>query len=63
MAFNIIKKTLYSLLQLLVKIKKLDLLFTTLQSLQVSFANCWFLIINKKSIINLKTLFLINNQL
>lgn len=62
-AFNIIRKTLYSLLRLLVKMRKLDLSPLTLQSLQASFANCWFLIINKKSMIDLKTLSLIDDRL
>ena len=60
-AFNIIGKTLHSLLRLPVKTKKTDLSPGTLQSLQVSFSSCWFLIIDKKSMIDLKTLSLINN--
>jgi hypothetical protein len=59
--FNIVKKTLYSLLQLLVKKKKSDLFVVTLQALQSLFQDCRFLIINKKLIIDIKMLFLINN--
>jgi ATP-dependent DNA helicase PIF1 len=62
-AFNIISKTLYSLLRLPVKIKKTDLLPGTLQSLQASFSSCQFLIIDEKSIIDLKTLSLIDDRL
>jgi ATP-dependent DNA helicase PIF1 len=62
-AFNIIGKTLHSLLRLLVKTKKIDLLPGTLQSLQASFLSCLFLIINEKSMINLKTLLLIDDRL
>jgi hypothetical protein len=57
-AFNIISKTLHSLLRLLVKTKKVDLSLGTLQSLQASFASCRFLIIDEKSMIDLKTHYL-----
>jgi hypothetical protein len=62
-AFNIIRKTLHSLLRLLVKGKKSDLLVATLQSLQALFQDCRFLIINEKSMIDIKTLSLIDNRL
>ena len=61
--FNIIGKTLYSLLHLLVKRKKSDLSVATLQALQSLFQDCRFLIIDKKSMINIKTLSLIDNWL
>src|SRR5271155_3892143 len=48
-AFNIVRKTLHSLLQLLIKGKKSDLSVATLQSLQAHFQDCKFLIIDKKS--------------
>jgi hypothetical protein len=56
-------KTLYSLLRLLVKGKKSDLSVATLQFLQALFQDCWFLIINEKSIINIKIFFLIDDWL
>jgi hypothetical protein len=59
--FNIIRKILYSLLYFLVKKKKLDLLITILQFLQAFFQDCKFFIIDKKLIIDIKILFLINN--
>jgi len=62
-AFNIIGKTLHSLLRLPVKMRKSDISPPTLQSLQASFANCRFLIIDKKSMIDLKTLSLIDDRL
>jgi hypothetical protein len=62
-AYNIVGKTLHSLLQLLVKGKKLDLSPTTLQSLQALFWDCCFLIINEKSMIDIKMLSLINDRL
>lgn len=62
-AFNIVGKTLHSLLQLPVKGKKSDLSVAILQSLQTLFQNCWFLIINKKSMIDLKMLSLIDDHL
>ena len=51
------------MLKLLVKNSKSDLLLAFLQALQLLFSNYQFLIINKKSIINLKTLLLINSCL
>jgi ATP-dependent DNA helicase PIF1 len=62
-AFNIVKKTLHSLLRLPVKGKKSDLSVATLQALQSLFYNCRFLIIDKKSIIDIKTLSLIDDRL
>src|ERR1700761_1190987 len=62
-AFNIIGKTLHSLFRLPVKMKKTDLSPGTLQSLQASFSSCRFLIIDEKSMIDLKTLSLIDDQL
>jgi hypothetical protein len=62
-AFNIIRKTLHSLLRLLVKGRKSDLSVATLQALQALFQDYRFLIINKKSMINIKTLSLIDDQL
>jgi ATP-dependent DNA helicase PIF1 len=62
-AFNIIGKTLHSLLRLPVKTKKTDLSPGTLQSLQASFSSCQFLIIDEKSMIDLKTLSLIDDRL
>jgi ATP-dependent DNA helicase PIF1 len=61
-AFNIIGKTLHSLLWLPVKTKT-DLSPGTLQSLQASFLSCRFLIIDEKSMIDLKTLSLIDDRL
>jgi hypothetical protein len=62
-AFNIIGKTLHGLLRLPVKTKKSDLSPATLQSLQASFSSCRFLIIDEKSMIDLKTLSLIDDRL
>jgi hypothetical protein len=62
-AFNIVGKTLYSLLRLPVKGKKSDLSVATLQSLQALFQDYRFLIINKKSMIDIKILSLINDRL
>jgi ATP-dependent exoDNAse (exonuclease V) alpha subunit len=62
-AFNIIGKTLHSLLRLPVKGKKSDLSVATLQSLQTLFQDCRFLIIDEKSMIDIKTLSLIDDRL
>jgi hypothetical protein len=62
-AFNIVGKTLHSLLRLPVKARKSDLSVATLQSLQASFASCRFLIIDEKSMIDLTTLSLIDDRL
>ena len=61
--FNIIGRTLYSLLQLLVKVGSSELQLASLQALQQLFKDYRFLIINKKSIIDLKTLSLIDDHL
>ena len=62
-AFNIVGKTLHSLLRLPVKGKKSDLSVATLQSLQALFQDCRFLIIDEKSMIDIKTLSLIDDRL
>jgi ATP-dependent DNA helicase PIF1 len=62
-AFNIIGRTLHSLLRLPVKAKKSDLSVATIQSLQALFRDCRFLIIDEKSMINIETLSLIDNRL
>jgi ATP-dependent exoDNAse (exonuclease V) alpha subunit len=62
-AFNIVGKTLHSLLRLPVKGKNSDLSVATLQSLQALFQDCRFLIIDEKSMIDLTTLSLIDNRL
>jgi ATP-dependent exoDNAse (exonuclease V) alpha subunit len=62
-AFNIIGKTLHSLLRLPVKGKKSDLSLATLQSLQALFRDCRFLIIDEKSMIDVQTLSLIDDRL
>jgi ATP-dependent DNA helicase PIF1 len=62
-AFNIVGKTLHSLLQLPIKGKKLDLSVATLQLLQALFQDCRFLIIDEKSMIDIKTLSLIDDCL
>jgi ATP-dependent DNA helicase PIF1 len=62
-AFNIVGKTLHSFLRLPVKGKKSNLSVTTLQALQSLFWDCRFLIIDEKSMINIKTLSLIDNRL
>ena len=62
--FNIIRKTLYSLLRLPVKkITATDLLIATLQSLQAAFQLCYYLIIDEKSIVDLNTLSIIDDRL
>jgi ATP-dependent exoDNAse (exonuclease V) alpha subunit len=62
-AFNFVGKTLHSLLRLPVKGKKSDLSVATLQSLQSLFQDCRFLIIDEKSMIDVKTLSLIDDRL
>jgi hypothetical protein len=62
-AFNIVGKTLHSLLRLPVKGKKSDLSVATLQSLQALFQHCRFLIIDEKSMIDVKMLSLIDDRL
>jgi hypothetical protein len=61
-AFNIVGKTLHSLLRLPVK-KKSDLSNSSLQSLQAQFHDTRFLIIDEKSMVDLKTLSLIDDRL
>ena len=56
-------KDLHSLLRLPVKGKKSDLSVATLQSLQALFQDCRFLIIDEKSMIDIKTLSLIDDRL
>jgi hypothetical protein len=62
-AFNIVGKTLHSLLRLPVKGKKSDLSVATLQALQALFKDCRFLIIDEKSMIDIKMLSLIDDRL
>lgn len=62
-AFNIVGKTLHSLLQLPINGKKSDLSVATLQSLQALFQHCRFLIIDEKSMIDIQTLSLIDDRL
>ena len=62
-AFNIIGKTLHSLFRLPVKQKKSDLSSATLQSLQALFQDVRFLVIDEKSMIDLKMLSLIDDRL
>jgi hypothetical protein len=62
-AFNIIGKTLHSLFRLPVKQKKSDLSNATLQSLQSLFQDVRFLIIDEKSMIDLKILSIIDDRL
>ncbi len=62
-AFNIIGKTLHSLLRLPVRGLLLPLAPATLQSLQAGFKHCQFLIIDEKSMISLKTLSIIDDRL
>ena len=54
---------MHSLLRLPVKGKKSDLSVATLQSLQALFQDCKFLIIDEKSMIDIKTLSLIDDRL
>jgi hypothetical protein len=54
-AFNIVGKTLHSLLRLPVKAEKLELSAATLQQSQIEFKRCRFLIIDEKSTIDLET--------
>ena len=62
-AFNIIGRTLHSLLQLPVKVGSSELRPASLQALQQLFKDCRFLIIDEKSMIDLKTLSLIDDRL
>lgn len=62
-AFNIIGKTLHSLFRLPVKQKTSDLAASTLQSLQSQFRDVRFVVIDEKSMIDLKTLSIIDDRL
>jgi hypothetical protein len=62
-AFNIIGRTLHSLFRLPVKQKKSDLSNATLQSLQSLFQDIRFIIIDEKSMIDLKILSIIDDRL
>ncbi|KAF4628205.1 hypothetical protein G7Y89_g9944 [Cudoniella acicularis] len=62
-AFNIVRRTLRALLQLPLKGQKANMSIATLQSLQALFRVCRFLIIDKKSMIGIQTLLLIDDQL
>ncbi len=62
-AYNITGKTLHSLLRLPVRTQQADISASTLQALQLLFRNCRFLIIDEKSMIDLKTLSLIDDRL
>jgi ATP-dependent DNA helicase PIF1 len=62
-AFNIIGKTLHSLFRLPIKQKMTDLSTATLQSLQALFQDVRFVIIDEKSMIDLKTLSIIDDRL
>jgi hypothetical protein len=62
-AFNIVGQTLHSLLHLPIRGRKSDLSVATLQSLQGLFLDCRFLIIDKKSMIDIVTLSLIDDRL
>lgn len=62
-AYNIIGKTIHSLLRLPVKGKGKELSSATLQSLQLQFQGCRFLVIDEKSMINLHTLTIIDSRL
>jgi len=62
-AFNIVGKTLHSLLRLPVRGKWSDLSTSTLQSLQALFQNCRFLFVDEKSMIDLRTLSMIDDRL
>ena len=62
-AFNFIGKTIHSLLRLPVRAKTADLSTASLQALQALFQSCRFLIIDEKSMIDLKTLSLIDSRL
>ena len=62
-AYNITGKTLHSLLRLPVKAQSTDLSPSTLQALQLHFQHCRFLIIDEKSMIDLRCLSLIDDRL
>ena len=62
-AFNILGKTLHSLLRVPVKGRPFDSSNATLLSLQSTFRGCQFLIIDEKSMIPLKTLAIMDQRL
>ena len=62
-AFNIVGRTLHSLFRLPVKQKTTDLSAATLQSLQALFSDVRFVIIDEKSMIDLKILSIIDDRL
>jgi ATP-dependent DNA helicase PIF1 len=62
-AFNIVGRTLHSLFRLPVKQKTSDLSTATLQSLQALFQHVRFVIIDEKSMIDLKILSIIDDRL
>ena len=62
-AFNIVGQTLHSLFRLPVKQKTSDLSTATLQSLQALFQDIRFVIIDEKSMIDLKILSIIDDRL
>jgi ATP-dependent DNA helicase PIF1 len=62
-AYAIMGKTLHSLLHLPVREKMSDLSTATLQSLQALFRDCHFLMVDEKSMIDLKMFSLVDNRL
>ena len=62
-AYAISGKTLHSLLRLPVRGKMSDLSTATLQSLQALFRDCYFLMVDKKSMIDLKMFSLVDGHL
>lgn len=62
-AFNFRGKTFYSLFRLPVRGKGGELFTGTLQALQTLFQGCRFLIIDEKSMINIKTFSLLDDRL
>jgi ATP-dependent DNA helicase PIF1 len=62
-AYAITGKTLHSLLRLPVRGKMSDLSTATLQSLQALFRDCHFLMVDKKSMIDLKMFSLVDDRL
>ena len=62
-AYAITGKTLHSLLRLPVRGKMSDLSTATLQSLQALFRDCRFLMVDEKSMIDLKMFSLVDDRL